>query len=310
MKFRLPAAARPLRAFILFTTVTAIFGAYFTVVRPWILNWGATPDEVRRPLPGDGLVLGATGQETRAITIQAPPETVFAWVSQLGQDRSGFYSFELLENLVGCEMPVEGAGPPAPAPWTVGDRLWMYPPHKAGGIGFATLREYTPGRVLAFGTRVTGTPLDAPEDGSWTFVIEPIGDRWTRLIVRGRAGGEHTAAALAFQRLVFEPIHFLMERRMLIGIRDLAERGTRFRAVNNVTIALWVVVGLMGLAAARRVVKREHWAGSLIAVFVIAGVFQFLTLAQPPLVTSLALVALTTMLFGALSGLPRLRFTL
>ena len=41
---------------------------------------------------------------THAITIRAPVEEVWPWLAQIGQDRGGFYSYEWLENLAGCEM--------------------------------------------------------------------------------------------------------------------------------------------------------------------------------------------------------------
>jgi len=57
--------------------VTTLAGAtaavgYLRYVRPWQLTWGATPDEVSRPLPGDELVTRPTFDATRAITIHAP----------------------------------------------------------------------------------------------------------------------------------------------------------------------------------------------------------------------------------------------
>jgi hypothetical protein len=132
---------------------------FFAVVRPWYMGWGATALEQVRPLPGDALVPGAPEQETRAITVQAPAEQVWPWVAQLGQDRGGFYSYRLLENLVGCDMPNLHHLDPALQQWQVGDKLWMYPPHKLNGAGHATLAVLEPGRTLVFTTRQIGTPL-------------------------------------------------------------------------------------------------------------------------------------------------------
>lgn len=41
---------------------------------------------------------------TRAITIGAPRETVWAWLVQYRQGRGGFYSFDALESLLGCRI--------------------------------------------------------------------------------------------------------------------------------------------------------------------------------------------------------------
>jgi hypothetical protein len=69
------------------------------LVRPWHLRWGATDDEVASAMPGDGLVPKSHFTATRAITIDAPPEAVWPWVMQVGFNRTGFYSFDLLDSL-------------------------------------------------------------------------------------------------------------------------------------------------------------------------------------------------------------------
>ena len=43
-------------------------------------------------------------QATRAITINSPKSHVWPWVAQLGQNRGGFYTYDWLENLVGCDI--------------------------------------------------------------------------------------------------------------------------------------------------------------------------------------------------------------
>ena len=78
--------------------------AYWTVVRPRLLNWGATATEVGRPLPGDVRLPDPDGESTMAITIDAPPAAVWPWLRQLGQEQGGFYSYEWAENLVGFDI--------------------------------------------------------------------------------------------------------------------------------------------------------------------------------------------------------------
>jgi len=88
----------------LLAVLGALFGVLLVAVRPWYTTWGASEQERSSRLPGDEI--GFSGRnETRAIAIAAPAEQVFSWLAQLGQDRAGFYSYELLEDLVGCEMP-------------------------------------------------------------------------------------------------------------------------------------------------------------------------------------------------------------
>jgi hypothetical protein len=100
---------------------------YALVLRPWHQRWGATDAEVRAALPGDDLI-AAKSQITHAITINAPPEKVWPWLMQIGQDRSGFYSYTRLENMIGCAMPKVERLVPDRKPRTVGETVWFGTP--------------------------------------------------------------------------------------------------------------------------------------------------------------------------------------
>ena len=78
--------------------------AYVLLARPRQLRWGATDQELDEPLPGDELIAHADLTATRAITIGASAEHVWPWIAQFGQGRGGFYSYDVLENLVGCDI--------------------------------------------------------------------------------------------------------------------------------------------------------------------------------------------------------------
>ena len=110
------------RGLILVLALSAIGANFLAYTRPWFLQWGATPAELTRVLPGDEIVPNAVSQYTRAVTVQAPVEQVWPWLAQLGQDRGGFYSFDLLENIVGCQMPVDDVLRASKQTWQEGDR--------------------------------------------------------------------------------------------------------------------------------------------------------------------------------------------
>lgn len=246
-----------------------------------MLNWGSTEAERAKPLVGDSIVPGAKSN-TRAITIDAPVDKVWPWLAQTGQDRGGFYSYDLLENVVGCAMTTEDYLRPSKQEWKLGDKLWMYPPDKAGGAGHATLREMTPGRGLGFATRMTGTTLNQPENGSWSFALEPINVNQTRLLIRGRGTPERSLGWLAFDRSAFEPMHFAMEKRMMLGIKSLAEGKARDRMVNHVQVVLWTITVLLGIASALTVIRGKNWESALLCYLAAGALFQVLTLGQPP----------------------------
>jgi hypothetical protein len=281
---------RAVRLLALVGTLATLLTAFFVGVRPRYLRWGATDAELRMPLPGDGIIPDAARQETRAITIRAPMDRVWPWLAQVGQDRGGFYSFDLLENLVGCEMPTADVLRPDRQAWRIGDKLWMYPPHRADGVGFATLRSYVPGRALGFATHAVGSSSNAG-DGSWTYVLQPLGDGRTRLLIRGRGARGRSLLGVAFDRAVFEPVHFVMERRMMIGIKQLVEQGDRHRAANHVHVLLWMATFALFVAAAVLVLRRDEWLRPLTAFVATGVVFEVLTLGQPPIAVGLLLVA-------------------
>jgi hypothetical protein len=181
---------------------SGLVGAYLAVGRPLMLHWGATCEELRKPLPGDDLVPDPAIESTRAVTIEAPPEAVWPWLAQLGQDRAGFYSYEFLENLAGCDMHNADEIHPEWQSREPGDIVYLHP---LNGLPVA---RFEPGRVLAL--------------EHWgAFVLEPHGPGASRLIARGRT--PRGMGALA-NTLLMEIPHFVMERKMLLGIKARAER--------------------------------------------------------------------------------------
>ena len=277
-----------------------LLAALLVLVRPWYLHWGATPEEYAGVRPGDELSPGPIN-DTRAVDIAAPAARVFAWVSQLGQNRAGFYSYAALENLVGCRMPDVRHLDPALQQWSLGDRLWMYPPDELQGMGHATLLRHDPGRALVFGTHTPLDPPGSPPTGLWSFIVEPTGDQSARLLTRGSGGAMPSLLGRAFTRTIFEPLHFAMERRMLEGIRGLAE-GHPISPLADVlqlmawagTFALFIASGVLVLIGSQ---LRRH-----LLAFAAAGVaFQVVTLVQPIPVVSVALVIGLGMLIWPLS---------
>ncbi|HEY3311816.1 MAG TPA: hypothetical protein VGK00_09270 [Anaerolineales bacterium] len=83
--------------------VLALFGVvmalYLFWARPYQLRWGATGEEINRPMPGDEINPNPTFLATRAITIDATPEKIWPWLLQMGYGRAGFYAYDIFENI-------------------------------------------------------------------------------------------------------------------------------------------------------------------------------------------------------------------
>ena len=201
--------------------VTAV-AAYGLAGRRWQLRWGASSREVAARLPGDDLVADPDLVATRAITVRAHPVDVWPWVAQLGQNRGGFYSYDGLENLVGCQIHSSDRIVPAWQDVTVGDPVNLAP-EVALSVAIVD-----PPRAFVLSGGVPMGETAPPYDFSWSFVLDGQ-DSTTRLIVR-----ERYAYTRWWVPLLVEPVavvSFLMSQKMLRSIRDRAERaGDRVRA--------------------------------------------------------------------------------
>jgi len=178
--------------------------AYRSVGRPWHARWGATDEEVARALPGDELLPDAN-VTTRAITIDARPEEIWPWLVQLGYGRAGWYSYDWIDN---DGRPSAYRIVPELQRLEPGDQILMAP-----GMG-PRVRAVEPNRDLLAG--------DA-DGGIWCLALDPTGDGRTRLVSRWRIKWPITPATV-FWVLVSDPGTFVMERRMLLGIKRRVER--------------------------------------------------------------------------------------
>jgi hypothetical protein len=186
------------------------------LLRARSLRWGATDDEVDMGLPGDELVPRADLTATRAVTVRAGAiDGVWPWIAQLGQGRGGFYSYDFLENLVGCDIHSADRIVPEWQRIEVGAQVNLAP--EVGLI--AAIVE--PGRALVLRGAIPtgGAP---PYDFTWAFVLRGQSDGTTRLLVRERYGYSRRWAPFLVEPV--ELISFVMSLRMLRGIKLRAER--------------------------------------------------------------------------------------
>lgn len=202
---------------------------YHFGLRQWCIRWGATDAELQSAMPGDDLLPStAMPGATHAITIHASPDKVWPWLMQIGQDRSGFYSYTFLENALGCDMPKVERLVPEWKPRTVGETVWFCNPRRFNGQGKMIPAVVQPNRAFALVTANDWASLQAggfAHEGLWSFTLEPLADGQIRLIARLRGGTPPTLAARLMGHLFWEPAHFVMEQKMLRTIRDLSERG-------------------------------------------------------------------------------------
>ena len=192
----------------------AIAGVILTspLTRSWYSKWGANEQEVTKSLPGDDIVLIPQLSSTRAITIQASSSAVWPWLLQMGQGRGGLYSYERLENIVGCDMRNANQIIPQYQQLDFGDKVRLVPEGRDLYFNVAVIE---PEKAIV----LSGD--DPPT--TWAFVLESIDQNLTRLIVRWRQGYEPTIGNTIMWRFVTDPITFVMERKLLQGIKIRSE---------------------------------------------------------------------------------------
>lgn len=201
-------------------------GAYALAVRPRLLRWGATDEEVRRPSPGADLVPGGERGSTMAVTIDAPSEQVWPWLVQMGCDRAGWYSWDRLDN---GGVPSADRIHPQWQAVAVGDR-WASTPD--GKTWFEVVRV-DPERFLALRATVDslGRPYEpaGPRppfsiDSVWCFLLEELSPGRTRLVSSGYASTRPRLLAALTDFLLLEPAHWIMQTRQFTNLKRRAER--------------------------------------------------------------------------------------
>ncbi|MDB4907422.1 MAG: hypothetical protein JWO05_2206 [Gemmatimonadetes bacterium] len=189
-----------------------------TTFRPLLLHLGTTVAERQAPLPGDPPLRDGGYRLDHGITIHAPVDSVWPWLAQLGQPRAGFYSFEVLERAAGVHIHNADRVHPEWQSIERGDLLRAVQPGYLHGIIDGTpgwrVSEVVPGRAVVL-------------DGWGAFVLVPTDSVTTRFLIRTRGNADPTLVSLLIapaSLFVLEPAHFIMQREMMRGLRDRAER--------------------------------------------------------------------------------------
>jgi hypothetical protein len=194
------------RVFVL-CCVAAGLALYLARLRRSVLTWGASDSETESRLPGDELLDDPGGVSTRAIEIGAPTSAVWPWIAQMGPSpRGGAYTYDWIENLLGLNMHSADTVLPEFQHPEVGDVFAL-------GANRMRLERVEPERVLAWRS----------QDGKWvwTFVLNQTNGT-TRLISRNRFRLPRRVDRIGM--LAMEPASLLMERKMLLGIKQRAEQ--------------------------------------------------------------------------------------
>lgn len=179
---------------------------YWLLIRPVHLNWGATAAEQQMKMPADSLISPNRVTSTRAISINASKENIWPWIAQTGQNRGGFNSYYWLENLFAAKMVNSDSIVPQWQNPQTGDTIYY-----GEGEGY---------ELISFVKQNNYYSL-----GGWTFYLDSISTQHTRLIIRYPSMEVRQSKMMQlYYNGLFEPLHFIMESGMMMGVKQQAER--------------------------------------------------------------------------------------
>lgn len=248
----------------------AALAVYAIFIRSWILTWGATSNEVLMPLPGDELSNRPTCQSTRAVTINIATSKIWPWLLQIGQDRGGFYSYSFLENLVGAEIRNFDRIVPEWQERQVGDLVRSVP------------ADYLNGRLgNDLGWRITEMETNRllVLKGWGSFILDPVDDSTSRLIIRTHSDMRGIGGIIDY--LVLQPLHFIMERRMLMGIKQQAEAGGGIEIPGTADL-IWLIIIAISVLANFIIALSAKWPRTLIVSSLTAILMVLVIFLLPP----------------------------
>jgi hypothetical protein len=204
-----------MKTFLIILGVILLLALLFVILvillTPWMDRWGTTPAERAASLPGDDLVANPAKVMNHAVIVKAAPEKIYPWLLQIGADKAGMYSYTWLERLVGCKMAKDEVIRPDWQNLKEGDLMKMC-------AGDFAPPPYIVARILPNQSVIFGHKDGDKWMESWQFVLVPQADGTTRLLTRtstNMVGG-------AWE--VFNRVAFVMERKMLLTLKHLAEQ--------------------------------------------------------------------------------------
>jgi hypothetical protein len=188
-------------------------------------TYGSLKQERAAPLPGDEIVARRDVMTNHATTIDASPEEVWPWLTQMGWHKAGWYTARWVDRLLfPANLPSATRLIPELQNITIGSFILDGPPET--GCGF-TVERLDAGQALVLHSTSHlpsswRSKYGADLDWSWSFNLTSPGPGRTRLLFRSRWVTSPWWFTL-FGWFVIVPGDFLMARDMLIGVKTRAE---------------------------------------------------------------------------------------
>ena len=191
---------------------------YLLLIRPLIFRMGATTDEVKMSLPGDGWVASLGTRCTQAITIKAPKEIVWAYVVQMGYRKGGWYNWDFINRLAAKDYFYENN--------RSAERIIPELQNLAKGDSIYLTPQIPPFHVSEMNNNYVLFTAREKEsyDVTWVYFLEEVDVDKTRLIVRWTSDVSSGLLQKTFDLFITEPGGFgIQQAQNLKGIKKRAE---------------------------------------------------------------------------------------
>ena len=241
---------------------------YDLFLKPIITTWGASEQEVFMSMAGDDKALTITS--TRAILINSSKSDVWKWLIQLGADRGGFYSYEFIEKSMGYETRHQDLIKPEFKKIAVGDLI-------RGSID----EKHS---IIPYNFRVLYVkPEETFVLDKWgTFLLKEVNSRQTRLIIRSQEA-ENSNPWLKAANYIAVPLHYIMERRTLMGIKARVEAGENIPLSQSEDIFWFSGIVLSGFLIVLLIFRGRGIIQGIIIPFVFSSCWLFSLLIFDPI---------------------------
>lgn len=181
---------------------------YLACLRHYQMHWGASEEDINRPMAGDEMRIDPELNATRAVTIEATPEQIWPWLVQMGYKRAGFYAFDNLDN----------AGIPS------ADSIILELQNLQVGdtITFLRVVEMVPNESMLW---VFLPHLGGWGGGTWSWGLYPIDDKRTKLVSRLRQNYTFGSLFEITMWSMMDALEIFMMRTSMLGIKHRVEGG-------------------------------------------------------------------------------------
>ncbi|MBA2648584.1 MAG: hypothetical protein H0U75_03110 [Legionella sp.] len=233
---------------------------YHFFLRPMISTWGASPKEISMVMAGDDNSQIITS--TRAISINAKRSDVWMWLIQLGADRGGFYSYYFIEKMLGYKTRHQNIIKPEFMTMKAGDLI-------RGSIDES--RSIIPYNFLVLYVK----PEESFVLDKWgTFLLRKVNDKQTRLIIRTQEPESSSSWSKAANYIAI-PLHYIMERRTLMGIKARVEAGEGVELSLNKDMLWFLNIVMSGFLICYLIYIGRGMFQSVILPFIFSSYFLF-----------------------------------